>query len=201
MNIELREERISDYLETEYLTREAFWDVYKPGCDEHLVVHQLRQSKAFVRELDYVACDNERIVGNIVYSKAIVTSSNDESEVLCMGPLCVSPSYQRKGLGSLLLQSTIKIAKGLGYAAVIIFGNPAYYHRFGFKNAKEYNIQTAEGQNFDAFMVLDLSDDGLSKISGKFFADEAFQIDKKNLEKFELNFPYKEKHKKEGQLE
>jgi predicted N-acetyltransferase YhbS len=200
VNVELREERISDYSETENLTREAFWDVYKPGCDEHLVLHQLRQSKAFIPELDYVACDNGRIVGNIVYTKAVVKSSNNESEVLCMGPLCVSLLSQKKGIGSLLLQSTIKIAKSLGYAAVIIFGNPDYYHRFGFKDAKEYNIQTAEGQNFDAFMALDLSDDGLRNVKGKFFMDEAFRVDEENLEKFELNFPYKEKHIKEGQL-
>lgn len=84
--------------------------------------------------------------------------------------------------------------------AIVLFGNPPYYCRFGFKNAKEYNIQTSEGQNFDAFMVLDLSHDGLRNIYGKFFEDKAFQIDEQDLEQYELNFPYKEKHQKEGQF-
>jgi predicted N-acetyltransferase YhbS len=200
MNIEIREERDSDYQETENVTREAFWDMYKPGCVEHLLLHQLRRSKAFIPELDYVALDNGKIVGNIVYSRAVVKNDDDESEVLCMGPLCVWPSYQGKGIGSLLLRTTIEKAKSLKYRAVIIFGNPDYYNKFGFSNAALYKIKTAQGDNFDAFMALELFDGGLGGINGRFCEDEAFEIKEEELEKFDSRFPYKEKHVREGQL-
>ena len=200
MGITIRHEKEEDYSEVENMTREAFWDLYKPGCDEHLLVRQLRKSEAFLPELDYVAVDGDTIVGNIIYTKAIIESESGQATVLCMGPLTVLPSQQRKGIGSSLLRHTVEKAKEIGYLAIVIFGSPAYYHRFGFRNAKQYHIQTSDGNNFDAFMVLDLSDNGLANISGRFFEDAAFQIDKKDLDEYEKRFPYKEKHKKEGQL-
>jgi predicted N-acetyltransferase YhbS len=200
MTFTIRLEEEKDYFHVENLTREAFWDLYQPGCDEHLALHQLRNSQAFIPELDYVACEDDEILGNIVYSKAVVRNEKEMFSVLCMGPLCVIPSRQKTGIGSQLLKYTIEKAKGMGYAAIVIFGNPAYYHRFGFKDAKEYNIQTSEGQNLDAFMVLSLDEEKLQKINGRFFEDPAFQVDKENLKEFEQNFPFKEKHKREGQF-
>jgi predicted N-acetyltransferase YhbS len=200
MNIEIRNERETDYPETENITREAFWDVYKPGCDEHLVLHQLRLSKAFVPELDFVACDNGKVIGNIVYSKAVVKDGDNESEVLCMGPLCVLPEYQNKGIGSLLLRTTLEKATSLGFRAVIIYGNPPYYHKFGFVSAEAFGIKTKEGLNFDAFMALELYKGALEGITGSFFEDKAFEIKEEELEKFESRYPHKEKHVREGQL-
>ena len=174
MGITIRHEKEEDYFEVENMTREAFWDLYKPGCDEHLLVRQLRKSKAFLPELDYVAVDDETIVGNIMYTKAIIESESGQATVLCMGPLTVLPSQQRKGIGSSLLRHTVEIAKEIGYPAIVIFGSPAYYHRFGFRDAKEYRIQTSDGNNFDAFMVLDLSDNGLTTMSGKILGRRGF---------------------------
>lgn len=200
-NILIRLETQEDYSETENMIREAFWDVYKPGCDEHLVLHKLRQVSVFVEELDLVACDNNKIVGNIVYSKAkIMNNQNQEFTVLCMGPLGVLPSYQGRGIGSLLIKQSISKAKLLGYKAVVIFGDPNYYRRFGFENAEKYNIQTAQGENFDAFMVLELYDDSLNGIQGKFFDDPVFRIQREELELFEKEFPYKVKHIIDTQL-
>lgn len=85
MNISIRHEEEKDFRIIEELTREAFWDLYKPGCDEHLVVHNMRNVPAFVKELDFVACDDDKIVGYIMYSKAkIINDENKEFEVLCM---------------------------------------------------------------------------------------------------------------------
>jgi len=93
----------TDYEETENLTREAFWDVYKPGCDEHLILHKMRCIPAFVPDLDLVICENGKIVGSIIYSKAtVINNEKREFEVLCLGPISVLPSKQRKGIGSLL---------------------------------------------------------------------------------------------------
>jgi predicted N-acetyltransferase YhbS len=138
VNISIRSEEEKDFKYVENMTREAFWDLYKPGCDEHLVVHKIRKVPAFVKELDFIACDKDTIVGNIIYSRAkVVNEENEESEVLCMGPVTVLPSYQKQGIGSLLMNHSIKKAKQLGYKGIIIFGNPDYYQRFGFVNAKE----------------------------------------------------------------
>lgn len=197
MDISIRPEEESDYRAVENLTREAFWDVYKSGCDEHLVVHNLRKTPAFIKELSFVARDKDKIVGSIIYSKArVVKDENMEFEVLCMGPIGVLPSYQRQGIGSLLMRHSIEKAKQSGYKAIIIFGNPDYYHRFGFRNAGEYGIQTSWGGNLEAFMALELCVGGLNGISGKYYEDEAFKVDKDELEAFERGFPYKEKRPK-----
>ena len=95
--INIRHEEEKDYTTIEELTRDAFWDLYKPGCDEHLVVHKLRNVPAFVKELDFVACDDDKIVGYIMYSKAkIGNEKGEEFEVLCMGPLAVTPTKQKQ---------------------------------------------------------------------------------------------------------
>jgi predicted N-acetyltransferase YhbS len=201
MNISIRLEEENDFKNAEYMTREAFWDVYKPGCDEHLIVHKIRKVPAFVKELDFIACDKDRVIGNIIYSKAkVINEKNEEFGVLCMGPLGVLPSYQGKGIGSLLMNYSIEIAKQLGFKAIIIFGKPEYYHRFGFINAKEYGIRTSWGDNFEEFMALELYDGGFNGISGKFYLDAVFEIEKEELAIFEKEFPYKEKHVTDTQL-
>ncbi|MFZ5450597.1 MAG: GNAT family N-acetyltransferase [Thermodesulfobacteriota bacterium] len=201
MNISIRLEEPNDYRNVEYLTREAFWNVYKPGCDEHLLVHKIRKVPAFVKELSFVACEDDKIVGNIIYSKAKISNDeNNEFEVLCMGPIGVLPSYQRQGIGSLLMNHSIDKAKQLGHKAVIIFGNPNYYHRFGFRNAEKYRIQTSWGENFEEFMALELGDGGLHGISGKFYEDRVFKIENDELEIFEKEFPPKEKRVTDTQL-
>ena len=69
MEIELRNERFSDYPETENVVREAFWNRYSPGCYEHYLIHIMRYSRAFVSQLDFVAVFDDKIVGNIVFLK------------------------------------------------------------------------------------------------------------------------------------
>ena len=199
--IQLRLETEKDYRKVENLTREAFWDVYKPGCDEHLVLHNLRKSPAFIPELNFVAMRNGEIVGSIVYSRAkVVDRARKEHEVLTFGPISVLPSCQRQGIGSRLIEHTKALAADLGCKAVVIFGNPAFYHRFGFRNAADFSIATAEGENFDAFMALELYEGALKGISGRFYEDPVFHVDPKELESFEKNFPPKEKHVTDTQL-
>lgn len=195
MNIIIRLENQSDYEEVENLTREAFWDIYKPGCDEHLLVHKLRKVSAFIPELDYVAVLDNRIVGNIMYSKAkVVDGDANAHEVITFGPISVLPSLQKKGIGSALIEHTKKLADNMGYKAIVIFGNPGYYQRFGFKSAESFGIMTADGANFEAFMAMEMYAGALQGIKGKFYEDPVFQVDKKELEAFEKKFPYKEKH-------
>ena len=80
------------------------------------------------------------------------------------------------------------------------FGDPEYYKRFGFINTKEYGIQTSSGENFDAFMTLELYNGSLKPVSGKFFASDSFEVTEEELENFEKKFPHKEKHVTDTQL-
>lgn len=201
MNIKIHMENAKDYFKTEYITREAFWDVYHPGCMEHLVLHKLREAPGFVAELAFVACDVKRIVGNVVCSKAkVINDKKEEFEVLSMGPLSVLPEYQGKGIGSLLIKTVIKKAQELSCKGMVIYGNPDFYHRFGFVNAEKFGIMTSEGGNFDYFMALELSEGSLQGIKGNFYEDEAFNVNDEELEEFDKAFPYKEKHVTSTQL-
>ena len=97
MNIILRNETEKDYFTVENLTREAFWNVYKPGCDEHLLTHNIRSLPCFIKELDFVAELDGNIIGNIIYSKAQVTDLNGNNhEFISFGPVAVHPDYQKK---------------------------------------------------------------------------------------------------------
>jgi predicted N-acetyltransferase YhbS len=193
MDIKLRLEEEKDYNIVENVTREAFWNVYRPGCDEHLVIHNIRNANEFIKELDYVAIANNEIVGNIVYVKAEIIGVGKEYDVLTFGPVSVLPKYQKKGIGKKLIEHTIKKAGEMNFMAIIIYGNPKYYDKFGFKNTKEYGITDMEGNYNDALMVLELFPNALKNINGKFFEGEIYKINKEELETFEKGFPYKEK--------
>jgi len=202
MEILIRKATEKDFFTTENITRESFWNLYKPGCNEHLVLHNIRNSKAYISSLDLVAVFENEITGHIISTKAkVIDSQNNENEILCVGPLSVLPKFQRNGIGSKLLNESIKIAKELGHPGMILFGNPEYYHRFGFKNAEEYGITTKDCLNFEPFMALEFQNNRFDNIRGRFFEDGAFETNPNDLIEFEKKFPYKEKLKTETQFE
>lgn len=201
MHITLRLEEEKDLRTVENLTREAFWNVYRPGCIEHFVLHKLRSSPAFIKELDLVAELDGKIVGNIVYSKAVIVDDADaKHEVIGFGPLSVLPACQRQGIGAKLIEHTAEIAKEMGFKAIIIFGDPSYYHRFGFENAEKFDIHTAEGENFDPFMAKELYAGSLQGITGRFLEDAAFNVKQEEFELYDKEFPPKEKQVTDTQL-
>jgi predicted N-acetyltransferase YhbS len=193
MDVLLRLEEEKDYRAVENLTREAFWNVYKPGASEHLILRNMRNSDVFVRELDFIAIFDHAIAGNIVYAKTKVIHTTREHEVLTFGPLSVLPKYQKNGIGRALIEHTIAKSKEAGFEAIIIYGNPVYYGRFGFVNSKEYGITDTQGNYHDALLALELLPGALKNISGKFFEGEVYDVSEEELEQFEKNFPYKEK--------
>ena len=199
--ITIRLEKPEEYRATEILTREAFWDVYRPGCDEHLFVHKLRNVPAFVCELDFVACDGERIVGNIMYSKArVIGSSGETHEVLCLGPVSVLPELQGRGIGGRLILESLERARDLGFRGVFLMGNPAYYSKFGFAGAENFGVRYSDGKSYDHFMGLELTPGSLNGLAGSFFEDEVFHIDARELDEFEKLFPAKTKHRTPTQI-
>lgn len=193
MDVILKLEEEKDYRAVENLTREAFWNVYKPGASEHLVLHNMRNSDVFVRELDFIAIINNEIAGNIVYAKAKVIYTAGKHEVLTFGPLSVLPKYQKNGIGGKLIAHTVAKAKEAGFKAIIIYGNPEYYGRFGFISSEKYGITDTQGNYHDALLALELFPGALENTSGKFYEGEVYDVGEEELEKFEKHFPCKEK--------
>lgn len=194
MKLKIRITDKSEFYQTENLTRETFWNLYQPGCTEHFMLHKFRQSNAYIEQLDLVALCDENIIGHIITTKAkVVNDDNKAYEILHVGPFSVDTVFQNGGIGTQLLNYSIEETKKMGFNGMILFGNPGYYQRFGFKNAKEFKITTKEGMNFDPFMALELKKDGLAKVQGKFFLDSSAHIEEDQLRMFEKQFPVKEK--------
>lgn len=187
----IRTEEPRDYYEVECLNRLAFWKESRLekngiGCDEHFLVHQLRQSEDYVKELDLVYEEEGAIIGHILYTKAKVVSENGaEHPVLCFGPLAVHPKHQKKGIGVKLMKASFEKALTLGYDAVLIFGHPTYYPRVGFKEAKDFNISTSDGENFPAFMAIELKEGALKNVSGRYFYSKDFDMDPEAVKAYE----------------
>ncbi len=196
MKLHIRKTNNTEFYKTEYLTRETFWNLYNPGCTEHLMLHNFRQSNAYVEQLDLVVLHESKIIGHIISTKAkVINDGNIEHEILHVGPFSIDFMFQNKSIGTQLLNYSIEEAKKIGFNGMILFGTPGYYHRFGFKNAKEYKITTKEGVNFEPFMALELKKNGLANVQGKFFVDKSAKVNKDQLCKFEKRFPAKEKSK------
>lgn len=200
MPISIRWEKHEDYRRVEEITREAFWNVYRPGCYEHLVIHRLRQSPDFIPELDFVALSGDKLVGSIIYSHAnIVKDNGRRQEVLTFGPLSVLPEWQGKGVGAALIEHSQKAAAGLGYKACIIYGDPEYYKAFGFAGAAKYYISPPDGKYIKALLVHELQEGVLGGSPGRFFASPSFMVKDEELEEFDKIFPAKKKEITESQ--
>ncbi len=200
-NLVLRLETPHEYQAVENLTREAFWNVHVPGCDEHWLAHVLRDSADFIPELDYVAILGDRLVGNIMYARSrILTAGKGSVPTLTFGPVSVLPDYQGQGIGSALIRHTLCLATGLGYESVVIYGDPEYYKRFGFVAGEIYGLLTKDGYISPALMALELVQGSLNNLDGRFVESDAYSLDPVAVESFEAKFPFKSKANTPGQL-
>lgn len=194
VNVEIRPERPTDYRETENVTREAFWNYYTPGCNEHYMIHIMRGCPAFVPELDLVAADGDRIVGNGVCLKTIIQGDDgNDYAVLSLGPISVLPAYQRKGIGGKLITHIRYLAHEMGFRAILLYGDPDYYTRHGFIAAEALGIRTADNMYAVAHQVCELYENALAGVSGRYIEDGIYEIDAAAAAEFDKSFPEKEK--------
>jgi len=194
MNITLRREAVSDYRCVEELTREAFWNLYVPGCSEHFLAHCMRKHEDFIRDLDYVALIDGKVIGNIMYTRSHVISEEKHIlNTLTFGPVSVLPEYQRKGIGSLLIEKTILEAKQNDEKAIIIFGSPKNYCKFGFKSCKDFNVSTVDGKYPYGLLVLELVEGQLKDHKWEYHDSEVYNVEMEAVEEFDKGFVYKEK--------
>ena len=96
----IRLEKEADWRAVEELVRESFWNVYRPGCSEHYVIHLLRHDPAFVGELDLVMEREGRLMGQNMFMRTVITADDGRDiDVLTMGPICIAPDLKRRGYG------------------------------------------------------------------------------------------------------
>ncbi|MEG0997469.1 MAG: N-acetyltransferase [Clostridiales bacterium] len=200
----IRPETPADYREVENLTREAFWNVYRPGCYEHYVLHCYRDRTDFVSELDFVMEQDGKIIGHVMYVRAkINTDDGREIPMMTFGPISIAPKYQRQGYGKALLDYSIEKAKGLGVGAICMEGNIDFYGKSGFVVASTKGIHYyAEPRNEEVpyFLLKELQEGFLDGITGIYHTPDGYFHEEKEIEDFDATFPPKEKLKLPGQL-
>ncbi len=174
-SVEIRKETEEDFYQTEEMTLRAFWNKHSLGCDEHLLVHKLRNCRDYLPELSRIAVAGEKVVGAIFYTRSYLKKEDAVKEIVTFGPLCVLPEWQGCGVGGRLLEETLELAKDAGYEGAVIFGEPDYYPRHGFLTCDHFGITSSEGKNFDAFMGIELVENGLSGFGGRFYESEVFE--------------------------
>ncbi len=196
-NFTIRLEAEADYRAVEELTREAFWNVYKPGADEHYFVHTMRRHPDFSPALAFVLETGGEIVGNIMYTRARLENElGERREILSFGPLSIAPKYQRQGLGKLLIEHSFAAARALGYDVNIIFGNPGNYVSRGFVSCKKKNVSfVREGNYPTALLVAELVPGALDGHRWMYIPSSAADCcdDVAAVEAFDAAFPPKEK--------
>lgn len=197
MNVIIRKETPADYRAVEELTRESFWNVYKPGADEHYFVHTMRNHPDFLPELAFVLEKDGEIIGNIMYTKAWLEGENGErKEILSFGPLCVSTKYQRQKLGKLLIEHSFAAAREMGYDANVMFGNPGNYVSRGFVSCKRKDVSFVIPGNYPtALLVCELVPGALEGKKWMYIPSTAADCceDTAAVEAFDATFPAKEK--------
>ena len=200
----IRLERKDEHREIENLVRESFWNVYRPGCLEHYVLHTLRDDEAFVPELDFVMEKDGRPIGQNVFVKAKIQSDDGrEIPIVTMGPICITPELKRKGYGKILLDYSLEKAAEMGFGAVCFEGNIGFYGKSGFTFASKFGIRyhgLPEDADSSFFVCRELIPGYLDGITGEYATPQGYFVDEAAAEEFDKAFPHKEKLKLPGQL-
>ena len=200
----IRLERKDERREVENLVREAFWNVYRPGCLEHFVLNQLRENPDFVPELDFVMEKDGALIGQNIFMRAVIKADDGRDiPVMTMGPICIAPEFKRKGYGKILLDFSLEKAAEMGAGAVCFEGNIDFYGKSGFKTASTFGIRyhgVPEGEDASFFLCKELKAGYLDGVTGVYATPQGYFVDEAAAEEFDKSFPPKEKLKLPGQL-
>lgn len=206
-NIVIRRETPEDYRAVEALVRESFWNVYRPGCYEHYVLHCLRDDPAFVRELDFVMEEDGRIIGQNMFMRAVIKADDGRDvPIFTMGPICIANDRKRQGFGKILLDYSLEKAAQFGCGALCFEGSIGFYGKSGFTYASEFGIRyhdLPEGADASFFLCRELIPGYLDGVTGVYGPPEGYFAAEKDpdaFERFDALFPPMEKKKLPGQL-
>ena len=200
----IRLETKADYRQVENLVRESFWNVYRPGCSEHYVIHVLRDDPAFVKELDFVMEQNGALIGQNMFMRTVINADDGRViPVLTMGPIGITPGLKRRGYGKKLLDYCLEKATAMGFGAVLFEGNIDFYGHSGFTYARAFDIRyhdLPEGADDSFFLCKELIPGYLDGITGVYQTPQGYYVDDADVEEFDKGFPPKEKRKLPGQI-
>lgn len=200
----IRLERKDEQREVEFLVREAFWNVYRPGCLEHFVLNQLRNDPGFVKELDFVMEKDGELIGQNIFMHAVIKADDGRDiPIMAMGPICIAPEFKRKGYGKKLLDYSLEKAAEMGAGAVCFEGNIDFYGKSGFTTASSFGIRyhgVPEGEDASFFLCKELKAGYLDGITGVYTPPQGYFVDEAAAEEFDKGFPPKEKLNLPGQL-
>lgn len=204
----IRHEMPTEHKAVENLVRESFWNVYRPGCLEHYVLHCLRNDKAFIPQLDFVMTIKKNgrdvLIGQIMCMKAEIKCDNGTTlPIMTFGPIGIHPDYKRQGYGKVLLDHTMHKAADMGFGAVCMEGNIDFYGKSGFIHASKYGIRyhgVPEGEDAPFFLCKELKQGFLNGVTGEYITPQSYFIDEAECERFDAVFPPKEKKRQPGQL-
>ena len=203
-NYIIRLEEQKDYRDVENLVRESFWNVYRPGCSEHYVIHVLRDDPAFVPELDFVMEQDGMLIGQNMFMKTVIEADDGrEIPVLTMGPIGITPELKRKGYGKKLLDYCLEKATEMGFGAVLFEGNIGFYSHCGFDYASKFGIRyhdLPEDADSSFFLCRELIPGYLDDVTGVYQTPQGYYVKDEDVEEFDKQFPPKEKKKLPGQL-
>ena len=206
-NIVIRQETPDDYRAVETLVRESFWNVYRPGCYEHYVLHCLRDDPAFVKELDFVMEKDGRIIGQNMFMRAVIKADDGRDvPIFTMGPICIANDLKRQGYGKILLDDSLEKAAQLGCGALCFEGNIGFYGKSGFTYASDFGIRyhdLPEDADASFFLCRELIPGYLDGVTGVYGPPEGYFAAEKDpdaFERFDALFPPMEKKKLPGQL-
>lgn len=200
----IRLERKEEEREVETLVREAFWNVYRPGCLEHYVLNQMRNNPDFIPELNFVLEKDGKIIGQNVFVRAVIKADDGrEIPISAMGPICIAPELKRQGYGKFLLDYTLERAKEIGVKALCFEGNIDFYGKSGFDYASQFGVRyhgLPEGADASFFLCKELEKGYLDGVTGEYAPPQCYFVDEKEAQEFDKEFPPKEKLRLEGQI-
>ncbi len=211
-NFTIRVEEPRDFRTVENLTRDSFWNVYRPGCTEHYVLHCYRDDPDFIPELSLVMEKDGKIIGHVMFSKAELSLEKDgqptgeKLPIWTFGPISIHPDYKRQGYGLKLLNFALEKAKELGIGFICMEGNIDFYRHAGFNLASKLHIHYhAEPKDSDVpyFLAQELIPGYLNGIEATYAPPKGYFVAEENagaFEKFDAEFPHKEKLVLPGQL-
>ena len=199
-----RLERKEEYREVEKLVRDSFWNVYRPGCLEHYVLHCLRDDPDFVPELDFVMEKDGKIIGQNIFVKTVINADDGRKiPIMTMGPICVRNDLKRQGCGKALLDFSLEKAAEYGAGALCFEGNIDFYGKSGFDFASAFGIRyhgLPEGEDASFFLCRELIPGYLDGVTGEYSTPQGYFVDEAEAENFDKAFPAKEKLKLPGQI-
>lgn len=140
MNIIIRSEQEKDYSQIAEIHAMAF--DYSYGMGEVLLVDALRHKESFDKELSLVAELDGRIVGHVLFSPLSIIVNSTLQNAVNLAPIGIHPSFQKQGIGSLLIEEGHKRCVEKGFDFSILLGDPCYYSRFGYETGMFGSVAT-----------------------------------------------------------